>query len=457
MSALDELVRQPIALLGGGRTGQSVIAFLQSRNLSFTLFDEKVEARDGVTAHKIIDNPSEFGLVIVSPGWRKDHPLVETFRTAGIRLISEVDLAWLVKCDIAPNQKWISLTGTNGKTTTVQMVGSILESAAANGRSCGNVGEPVLEAVLHQPTYDVLALELSSFQIEWSDLPRYEASAILNIAEDHIDWHGSFDDYANAKLKLLQQSRIAILNAQDPEVALRSTTFDGEKIFYSLDTPEAGELGLVEDLLVDRAFGEDHAQAEVIAELTDIKPAVPHNVSNALAAAGLALVLGIPHEKIKLGLKNFRLDHHRLELVAEREGISWINDSKATNPHAAIAGILSHPSVVWIAGGLAKGAKVDGLVKRAAPRLKAAILIGSDRELFEAALTLHAPDVPIFCLDRDGDSKKLMNDVVAKAAELAVEGDVVLLAPACASMDQFKSYAERGELFAQSVKDHLRL
>ena len=457
MSALDELLRQPIAVLGGGRTGQSIIAFLKSQNLTFTLFDEKVDSRDGIIAQDSIDNPGEYGLVIVSPGWRPDHAFVEAFRGAGVRLISEVDLAWLVKNEVAPHQKWIALTGTNGKTTTIQMVQSILGSAHAQGRACGNVGEPVLEAVLHQPAYAYLALELSSFQIEWSDLPRYEASAILNIAEDHIDWHGSFDNYANSKLKLLQQSEVAILNAQDPEVALRSTSFNGTKIFYSLDTPEAGELGLVEELLVDRAFGDDPSHATLIAELSDIKPAVPHNVSNALAAAGLALAIGVTHENIKAGLASFRLDHHRLELVAESGGIEWINDSKATNPHAAIAGILSHTSVVWIAGGLAKGAKVEGLVKRAAPRLKAAILIGTDRELFAHALSEYAPKVSIIRIDGDGDARKLMDQIVSEAAAIAVEGDAVLLAPACASMDQFKSYAERGELFAQSVKELLGL
>ena len=210
-------------------------------------------------------------------------------------------------------------------------------------------------------------------------------------------------------------------------------------------------------MLVDRAFGDDPSHATLIAELSDIKPAVPHNVSNALAAAGLALAIGVTHENIKAGLASFRLDHHRLELVAESGGIEWINDSKATNPHAAIAGILSHTSVVWIAGGLAKGAKVEGLVKRAAPRLKAAILIGTDRELFAHALSEYAPKVSIIRIDGDGDARKLMDQIVSEAAAIAVEGDAVLLAPACASMDQFKSYAERGELFAQSVKELLGL
>jgi UDP-N-acetylmuramoylalanine--D-glutamate ligase len=197
-------------------------------------------------------------------------------------------------------------------------------------------------------------------------------------------------------------------------------------------------------------------EAQMIAELADIRPQVPHNVSNALAAAGLSLALGISHEEIKTGLRSFELDHHRLELILESNGISWINDSKATNPHAAIAGILSHTSVVWIAGGLAKGAKMDQLVKRAAPRLKAVILIGSDRELIADALATYAPHIPIYRIDSDGSSDTLMNSIVAQAKKIAAKGDAVLLAPACASMDQFTSYSHRGELFAQAVLRDVR-
>jgi len=451
VSSLSQLLHGRVAVLGGGVTGRAIIAFLQERTIEFSLFDEKNGECDGIQALTVIENPHDYQLAIVSPGWRRDHHLIEKLTQAGVRVISEIDLAWLVKCEIAPEQKWIALTGTNGKTTTVQMVQSIFDSAQVRGLACGNVGEPAISAVMSKKPYDYLALELSSFQIDWSELPQFESVAILNIAEDHIDWHGSFDAYANAKMSLMRMAPVAILNAQDPEIVTRSTAFTGEKIFYSLDTPASGELGLVEELLVDRAFGADSSQAEMIAELLDIKPQVPHNVSNALAAAGLALSLNISHAAIRTGLSSFQLDHHRLELVLERDGISWINDSKATNPHAAIAGIQSHTSVIWIAGGLAKGAQVDQLVKRAAPRLKAVLLIGTDRELFADALSQHAPAIPIYRIDSNDGSESLMNAIVAKASDLATAGDAVLLAPACASMDQFNSYAHRGELFARAV------
>ena len=452
MSSFEDFLGKRVAVLGGGVTGRSIIEFLQSRAVDFDLYDEKNSSLDGITSLTTLLEPHRYGLAVVSPGWRTDHAHVMELRAAGVRVISEIDLAWLLKCEVAPEQRWIALTGTNGKTTTIQMVASILEASSLSGVACGNVGEPVISTLMKNPELDILALELSSFQIEWSELPHFEAAAILNIAEDHIDWHGSFNDYANTKMKLITMAEIAILNASDPEIATRSTAFRGEKIFYSLETPAPGELGMVEELLIDRAFGADPQEAHLLAELADIKPQVPHNVSNALAAAGLARAIGITHEEIKMGLSSFLLDHHRLELVADVDGVTWINDSKATNPHAAIAGILSHTSVIWIAGGSAKGAKMDGLVKRAAPRLKAALLIGTDRELIADAMQIHAPSIPLYRIDGDGTPESLMNELIAKAATLVSAGDTVLLAPACASMDQFTSYAHRGELFSQAVR-----
>ena len=456
MQSIASLLAKPVAVLGGGVTGKAIVDFLLSRAVQFELYDEKIIEVSGIVSLIEISDPKKYGIAVVSPGWRRDHHLVEQLRGAGVQLISEIDFAWILKLEVAPDQKWVALTGTNGKTTTIQMLESIFSASGVRGKACGNVGEPVISALMSEEPYDFLALELSSFQIQWSNSPHFAACAILNIAEDHIDWHGSFDAYANAKMQLLAMSDRAILNAADQEVVNRSTAFLGEKIFYSLATPAPGELGLVEEILVDRAFGNNPQEAQMIAELSDIKPPVPHNVSNALAAAGLALALGISHADLKAGLSSFELDHHRLELVLDCNGVSWINDSKATNPHAAIAGILSHTSVIWIAGGLAKGANMEQLVKRAAPRLKAVILIGSDRELIADALSLYAPLIPIYRIDGDGSAEILMRLVVEQAKKLAVKGDAVLLAPACASMDQFISYSHRGDLFAQTVLSEVK-
>jgi UDP-N-acetylmuramoylalanine--D-glutamate ligase len=331
------------------------------------------------------------------------------------------------------------------------MVESILSKSSLRAIACGNVGTTVIEAVTSPENFEVLAIELSSFQIDWSSLPSYEAAAILNISDDHIDWHGSFDNYANAKLKLLESSKVAVLNLNDSEVALRTNAYTGKKIYFGLDTPQVGELGLVEEVLVDRAFVNSSNSAEVIADLKDINPAVPHNVSNALAAAGIALSLGIPHQVITAGLQAFKLDHHRLELVKSKAGIDWVDDSKATNPHAAKAALNSYLSSIWIAGGLAKGAKMTDLIAKSTSRIKAAILIGTDRDLIGSELSKYGPNIPQFKIDKNGTSAELMEAIVSKALEIAEAGDTVLLAPACASMDQFKSYAERGDLFAAAV------
>ena len=330
MSFMHELSAKNVAIIGAGVTGSALLDFFITRGINADLYDEKAPGA-------LREVNSAYDLAVVSPGWRTDHPIIVALETTGCEILSEIDFSWKVKEDIAPDQKWIALTGTNGKTTTIQMVQSIFDYSTKSGIACGNVGEPVISVLASGEKFDYLALELSSFQLQWSKLPRYEAVALLNIAPDHIDWHGSFDQYALAKLRLLDAGSVAIINGQDTESVIRSTSWSGRKIFYNLDTPQAGELGLVENLLVDRAFTSDPSRAVDFAELSDIHPAVPHNVSNAMAAAGLALAIGISHEEIRTGLQNFTLDRHRLEVVLEKEGITWVNDSKATNPHAAAA------------------------------------------------------------------------------------------------------------------------
>ena len=446
MSYLQGLANQKIAVLGAGVTGTAVWEGLVTRGINADIFDEKVP-----NAKRNVED--SYDLAIVSPGWRLDNPLVVALQSVGCELLSEIDFAWKVKEEIAPDQKWIALTGTNGKTTTIQMVQSIFDYSSLSGIACGNVGEPVISVLNSGDSYDYLALELSSFQLEWSQYAKYEAVALLNIAPDHIDWHGSFDQYAAAKLRLLDASEIAVINGEDSESVLRASAWSGRKVFYFLDTPQPGELGLVENLLIDRAFGGDPSVAHDFAQLSDIRPTVPHNVSNAMAAAGLALAIGITHDEIREGLQNFTLDRHRLEVVVEEDGIAWVNDSKATNPHAAAAALMSQISSIWIAGGLAKGAAMNPLIERCASRIKAAILIGQDASIIATALSKEAPHIPYYLMPYSGDSQELMREVVEKARELAVAGDTVLLAPACASMDQFKDYADRGEKFVAAVRE----
>ena len=455
------LAGQEILLLGGGVTGRALANFLKKHQINFLIFDEK---SDQSFEEIINERGRAFNLAVVSPGWRKDHFIIKRLRDLKIEIISEIDFAWRMKCILAPDQQWIAVTGTNGKTTTVQMIESIFRVSGTNAIASGNVGRTVIESI--EGGYKFLAVEISSFQIDWSDEAQFLASAILNIAEDHIDWHGSFESYRDAKLKLGSLSKITLFNEGDSTMKdyfsqifskgnKASTVEISRFVPFHLKAPGAGEIGIVENLIVDRAFVEDSSSAQVLAELNDLSQAAPHNFLNATAAAALCKYIGISSDWIRQGLQNFRIDHHRLELIAECNGVSWINDSKATNPHAALAAITSYQEVIWIAGGLAKGASMDHLVEAAHHRIKAAILIGRDAPLIKSALLRKNSNLKIIECSTALKGAELMDQVVHYATALASKGQVVLLAPACASMDQFTSYSERGELFAQSVRNSL--
>ena len=445
---------QRFLILGAGITGNAVAHSLKSRGGLVTIADDN--SADAVKPASI--NLTDFDAVVISPGWRQDHPLVAKVLASNLPILNEIDLAWQIRTEVSPHQKWIALTGTNGKTTTVEMVAKILQTAGLKAVACGNVGDTVIEAVDRKDSYDYLILELSSFQLHWIKAAKFVSAAILNIADDHLDWHGTIDAYAAAKFSILDRAEIAVLNADDQEVVLRSNRFTGQKVFFSLESPAPGEIGVVEELLVDRAFVADPQEAAMICELKDITPTVPHNVSNALAAAALARTVNVSHELIQKALQEFRPGRHRIETVYNSDSVSWVDDSKATNPHAASASLMSHFSVIWIAGGLAKGADMNSLVQRCKGRIKAAILIGADSHLIESALREYAPAIPRILVaapadyTRGGDSNALMEDVVTQAAQLAAPGDTVLMAPACASMDQFISYADRGDRFAAAVR-----
>lgn len=449
-----------ILVAGAGVTGAACARVLAKQGSEVTLVDEKITALDGftvITPQRV--DFSNFDLLLVSPGWKEDHPVILAARAARIALINEVDLAWSLK---PAGQKWIALTGTNGKTTTVELAAAMLRSGGLSAVACGNVGTTVIETIDSPEKYDFLVLELSSFQLHWLEDAQFLASAILNIAEDHVDWHGSFDAYANDKISILDKSMTAILNADDGVIVSRTTHWQGRKVFFRLDTPAPGEIGVVEELLVDRAFVADPQEAAMISELVEVTPTVPHSVSNALAAAGLARTAGVSHESIRAAITEFTPGRHRIEKILERDDITWINDSKATNPHAASASIMSALSVIWIAGGLAKGSTMGELVERVKSRVRVAILIGEDRELIAAELSERAPHIEIIKVDapteyrKGSENNSLMESVIRRAKERAKAGDTVLLAPACASMDQFISYGDRGDRFRAAVEKVVR-
>ncbi|MEU4078397.1 UDP-N-acetylmuramoyl-L-alanine--D-glutamate ligase [Streptomyces venezuelae] len=398
--------------------------------------------------------PAGTELIVTTPGWRPDKPLFTAAAEAGVEIWGDVELAWRLRGpDAAP---WLAVTGTNGKTTTVRMLASILEAAGLRTAAVGNIGVSLLDAVLGEETYDVLAVELSSYQLHWAPSVRVHSAAVLNLAPDHLDWHGSMEAYAADKGRIYQGNQVAcVYNVADKVTEDLVREADVEEgcraIGFTLGTPGPSELGVVEDLLVDRAFVENRQKsAQELAEVSDVQPPAPHNIANALAAAALARAFGVDAKAVRDGLKAFRPDPHRIELVEEVQGVTYVDDSKATNTHAAEASLAAYDPIVWIAGGLAKGATFDELVKKSAKRLRGAVLIGADRALIREALARHAPEVPVVDLDRTDTGA--MSEAVREAARLARAGDTVLLAPACASMDMFTNYNKRGEAFADAVR-----
>lgn len=402
--------------------------------------------------------PEGATLVVTSPGWKPDSPLFAAAAEAGVEVWGDVELAWRLRpADAAP---WLAITGTNGKTTTVQMLAAILTAAGLRTAAVGNVGTPVLDVVLSGERYDVLALELSSYQLHWAPSVRAHSAAVLNLAPDHLDWHGSMAAYAADKGRIYQGNQVAcVYNTADPATEALVREADVEEgcraVGFTLGVPGPSEFGVVDGILVDRAFTEGTANrrshAQELAEVGDVHPAAPHNIANALAAAALARAFGVPAAAVRDGLRAFRPDAHRIATMATVGGVTYVNDSKATNTHATAASLASFDHVVWIAGGLAKGATFDDLVADAKDRLRGAVLIGADRALIRDALARHAPDVPVVDLDRTDTGA--MAAAVTAAARLARPGDTVLLAPACASMDMFVNYGRRGDAFAAAVAD----
>ncbi|MFH8515987.1 UDP-N-acetylmuramoyl-L-alanine--D-glutamate ligase [Streptomyces gelaticus] len=398
--------------------------------------------------------PESTELIVTTPGWKPDKPLFTAAAEANVPVWGDVELAWRLRGPGAA--PWLAVTGTNGKTTTVRMLASILEAAGLRTAAVGNIGVSLLDAVLGDEEYDVLAVELSSYQLHWAPSLRAHSAAVLNLAPDHLDWHGSMAAYVADKGRIYEGNRVAcVYNAADPATEDLVREADVEEgcraIGFTLNTPGPSQLGVVDGILVDRAFvANRQKQAQELAEVKDIDPPAPHNIANALAAAALARAFGVEPAAVRDGLRAFCPDPHRIEHVADVAQVAYVDDSKATNTHAAEASLAAYDPIVWIAGGLAKGATFDELVTGAAGRLRGVVLIGRDRELIREALARHAPEVPVVDLGRTDTGA--MSEAVREAARLARPGDTVLMAPACASMDMFVNYNKRGEAFADAVR-----
>ena len=398
------------------------------------------------------------GLVVTSPGWEPDSPLLVAAREHGVTVFGELDLAWRLRDPDHP-APWLGVTGTNGKTTTVQMTAAILRAAGLRADAVGNNGVPVVDAVLDPEAYDALVVEVSSHQLHWTlageYAPSFESAVILNVADDHIAWHGSARAYAETKAKIYQNCRVAaVYNPGYPiteELLREADVIEGcRAIGFTTGVPGIGMVGVVDDVLADRAFvPQRQTSAAELGSLSDLPSTAQHNVANAVAAATLARAHGVPPAAVREGLRSFRIGAHRIELVAEIDGVRYVDDSKATNAHAAAASLHAYDRVVWVAGGQAKGQQFDELVRSVGDRLRGVVLLGADRDVIRTALLRHAPDVPI--REVAPEETDPMNRVVDEAAALARPGDAVLLAPGCASRDMYRDYAERGEAFVAAV------
>ncbi|MEE6274057.1 UDP-N-acetylmuramoyl-L-alanine--D-glutamate ligase [Georgenia sp. MJ206] len=480
----EELAGARVVVVGLGTSGRAaldVLATTRARPVGIDAAEAAVEAArasgevpagvelrasggpEGLARDVLAAEPD---VVVVSPGVPATSPLLRAATAAGLELWSEVELAWRLQVAAGATTPWLTLTGTNGKTTTVGMLASMLTAAGERAPAVGNVGTPIVRAVA-EGAADVLAVELSSFQLHLTHTVAPEASACLNVAPDHIDWHGSYEAYVADKARVYARTRRAcVYNVADPQTRRMVEDADvaegARAIGTTLEVPGVGELGVVEGVLCDRAFGpRRQTHAEALGDLTDLahlapagSPVPAHVAADALAAAALARAHGLSPAHVRDGLRAYTAGAHRIELVATRGGVSWVDDSKATNAHAAAASLAAQETgrVVWIAGGLAKGARFDELVASVRDRLHAVVLIGLDREPLRDALARHAGEVPLVEVDA-GETGDVMSRAVAHAARLARPGDTVLLAPACASMDQFAGYGERGAAFARAVRE----
>ncbi|MEV6967483.1 UDP-N-acetylmuramoyl-L-alanine--D-glutamate ligase [Hamadaea sp. NPDC051192] len=443
-----------VLVVGSGTAGAASARALAKHGARVTVVDQKqtdaLTALGDLGARIVVSAGSgDLGLlsgisdVVVSPGVPPYHPLAAAAVAAGIDVYSEPELAWRLRGPDAP--AWLALTGTNGKTTTVTMLTAILRAAGHRTGAFGNIGVPLVEL---PDGLDVLAVELSSFQLHWSSQLAPEAGAILNLADDHLEWHGDFAAYAGAKEAIWRSARagtgVAVGNADDPRVFAALNRAGGPSpVSFTLGAPSASSFGVADGWLTT-------PDGQPIIEAARIKPAGTHNVANALAAAALAVAYGVPVEAIRDGLAGYVPEPHRNAYVTTVAGVDYVDDSKATNPHAALASLTAYPRIVWVAGGQLKGVDVDELVRAVADRLAGAVLLGVDREEIATALARHAPALPVVQVARTDDGA--MGEVVAAAARLAQPGDTVLLAPAAASKDMFHGYDHRGSAYAAAVR-----
>ena len=375
---------------GAGVAGAAAARALLRRGAQVTVVDraasEATERLAGAGARIVIADAPPDGLfdtaseVVVSPGFPPHHPVASAARAAGLEVYSEPELAWRLRGPGGP--PWLAVTGTNGKTTTTTMLAAILSAAGHRVAAAGNLGEPLVD-LAERP--EVVAVELSSFQLHWSRTLAPRAGALLNLADDHLEWHGSFDAYAEAKTAVWRGAPVATVigNADDPKVAARLSRLPGSPVTFTLSAPGPGQLGVADGVLVDRAFGE----AELL-PVDQVRPAGSHNVANALAAAALARAYGAPAAAVRAGLAGYQPEPHR-NALGRVAGVTYVDDRRP--PHAALASLLSYPR--WCGSPVGNSGRRHRSVRTVAGRLVGAA--GRGRAEIARALSRHAPAVPV--------------------------------------------------------------
>jgi UDP-N-acetylmuramoylalanine--D-glutamate ligase len=462
-SRVTDWSAQRVAVLGLGVAGFAVADALMQAGAQVDVFDEGVAPQEradilrtlGVGVHsEFAGEFPDVDLVVTSPGLPPHHVFHAQALQRGIPLLGEMELAWRMRPESNP-APWLLVTGTNGKTTTTLMLASMLAASGARTVAAGNIGVPLIDIVLHD-NCDVIAVEVGAPQLPFMTTVSPLAAVCLNIADDHLDHFGSAQEYRAMKARVYRNTQdAAVYNVEDPATLAmveQADVVEGcRAIGFTRGIPSVSMLGVVDDVIVDRAFIAQRSESALeLAQVSDVHPAAPHNVSNALAAAALARAYGVPPRAIQEGLRTFTPAAHRITDVGVVDGIRYVDDSKATNTHAAQTALDAYDSIVWIAGGMAKGQSFFDLVRHAAPRLRAAVLIGVDQQLIAEALERHAPAIPVIRL-AEGETD-VMAAAVQAATALAQPGDTVLLAPGCASWDIFRDYAERGDLFSAAVR-----
>ncbi len=464
-----DLSDKTVLVAGLGISGRSMMEVLRSRAARVIGVDEHKPEAD-LHSFDGIDWDSA-DIVMTSPVFNPRTPFILEAQRRGIPVYSEVELAWRLRVDSARTGRpapWVGITGTNGKTSTTEMTSAMLCADGLVAPAVGNIGKAVSHAAV-DPDNDALCVELSSFQLHFTDSLALDCAAITNIADDHLDWHGGIEAYAADKSKVFRNVRRALVfNADDRRVsALASAAHTAEgcrRIGFTLGVPHPGQIGVDDGWIVDRsgvaggAFGDETRLAPVqeFPHLCEPDGTVyPHLLADAMTALALALGMGVDLDKALAALKAFAPGGHRIQTVAtaatgDGGSIRFIDDSKATNAHAARASLSSFApkSVVWIAGGLAKGSRFEQLVADQAHTIKAAVIIGKDQKPMLEAFAASAPGIPLTVIEPE-PSDTVMARAVDAAGAYAGTGDVVLMAPACASMDQFVSYADRGTQFAR--------